>query len=67
MEIGRLYCYNFGVEFNENDNFFSLKFELVLEVVQLEVEFSEYIGYKYMIVVNLCGSVLFLSLKVVGV
>ncbi|MDE5070417.1 MAG: DegT/DnrJ/EryC1/StrS family aminotransferase, partial [Trichodesmium sp. St5_bin8] len=67
METGRLYRYNFGAEFNENDNLSSLKSELASEVAQLEVEFSEYTGHKYMIAVNSCGSALFLSLKAAGV
>ena len=67
METGRLYRYNFGAEFNENGNLSSLKSELASEVAQLEVEFSEYTGHKYMIAVNSCGSALFLSLKAAGV
>ncbi|MEM8637846.1 MAG: aminotransferase class I/II-fold pyridoxal phosphate-dependent enzyme [Cyanobacteria bacterium P01_G01_bin.54] len=67
METGGLYRYNFDGEFDGRKDTSILDNELASEVARLEHEFCQYIGYKYAVAVNSCGSALFLSLKAAGV
>ncbi|MDJ0724536.1 MAG: aminotransferase class I/II-fold pyridoxal phosphate-dependent enzyme [Prochloraceae cyanobacterium] len=69
MQTGRMYRYNFNAEFHEEDADLSLldDREIASEVTKLEYEFSRYLGYKYAVAVNSCGSALFLALKAAGV
>ncbi len=69
MKNGRMFRYYFTRELEENEHIDNsvLQDESVNEVAKLEYEFSLYIGFKYVIAVNSCGSALFLSLKAIGV
>ena len=69
MQTGRMYRYNFYAEFHEENPDLSVLGEenIASEVAKLEYEFSRYLGYKYAVAVNSCGSALFLSLKAAGI
>lgn len=67
MKTGKLYRYNFKSTFDKNSGYEAAQNEPASEVAKLEYELAEYLGYKYVVAVNSCGSALFLSLKAAGV
>lgn len=67
MQTGHLFRYHFNAEICEESTPSDLEDEPATEVAKLEDEFAGYMGYKYAVATNSCGSALFLSLKAVGV